>query len=95
MKNISSKKGQIINWLWAMMVIFAIIIGWWLLLKPWQAIDNAVSPLVTIDAGTNNGQDVISTIRKYWYSFPLVLIGSTLIWAFFSSLRQDPNYPQQ
>jgi len=92
---VHTKKAQqaLINWFIALVLIFAIALGYFAVTKPFQYIDHQLSPQINITTDTQDGQEVVNKIRRYWVVWPIILIGSIILWAFFSSIKQDPNYP--
>ena len=88
------KKASLTNWIWALVVIFIISIIYMVMHRPFVMVDDKLSPMINMT--TNSGQDaqeVVNKVRMYWRIWPVLLIVTILLWAFFTSLKQDPNYP--
>lgn len=90
----NNKKGAILQWIFAFAMIFAITIIWMIVSKPMEMIDNYASPRINITTNSGNtGSHVVNSVRNYWGFMPLIVIVFLILWAVFSSLKQDPNYP--
>jgi len=89
------RKAQLMNWFIALILILYISIAYFVMTKPFQYVDQHLSPMVNITTPTQDGQEVINKIRMYWVVWPILILAFIILWAFFSSLRQDPNFPYQ
>lgn len=82
----------------ALILILFVATAYFAFTKPFRFIDDQYSPKInfTKDAAkTEEAQEVINKVRLYWVVWPILIIAFLILWAFFSSLKQDPNYPYQ
>lgn len=96
-----TKKAQlesVFNWFVALILIFGIFIGYMAFTKPWQMVDHKLTPQIdSYEMGTENRdiRDLLPRARSTPSTAVVILIGSIILWAILSSLKQDPNYPIQ
>lgn len=92
-----SKKSQeaILNWFWVLIFIFFVGFGYLAMTQAFQAVDHSISPRINITTPTQDGQEVVNKIRRYWIVWPIVLIVVVIVLAFLITMKQDPNYPYQ
>ena len=93
-----SKKASLMPWFFALILIFFIAVAYFAFTKPFRFIDDQYSPKINFTknpAQTGDAQEVINKVRMYWVVWPILIITFIILWAFFSSLQQDPNYPYQ
>ena len=97
-----TKKASFMNWFWALILILFISTAYFAMTKPFQFVDNQLSPQINFTkentasaTNTNHAQEVINKVRMYWVVWPILIIAFLILWAFFSSLKQDPNFPYQ
>ena len=93
-----TKKASLMPWFFVLILIFFIAVAYFAFTKPFRFIDDQYSPKINFTKSvtmTDNAQEVINKVRLYWIVWPIIIIAFLIIWAFFSSLRQDPNYPYQ
>jgi len=83
------------NWFIALFLIFAVAVLYFSMTKAFIQVDDVASPLINLTTDNNDAQQVLSKVRMYWIAWPLIIIASIILWAFFTSLKQDPNYPYQ
>lgn len=88
------KKASLMNWFIALLLIMFISTAYYAFTKPFQFIDHYATPRVnlTTDDG-HSAQTTLAKIRNYWMIWPVLIAAFLIIWAFLSSLKQDPNYP--
>lgn len=94
------KKGQLeamFTWMIALIVIAAIFMFFMVWMKPWQAIDHAISPKIDPNycSGGKCATDIPPIARRNQGLVPVIMIFGVLTMAVLASLRKDPNYPQQ
>ena len=95
------KKAQLgdfaINWLIAMILVFGMISFTMLWYKPWQTIDNSLSPKIDASycAGGKCATDIPAQARRNQVVIPVILIGGVILMAFLASLKRDPNVPYE
>lgn len=92
------KKASLMPWFFALLLIFFIAVAYFAFTKPFQFIDDQYSSEINFTKSptrTNDAQEVINKVRMYWVVWPVIIIAFIILWAFFSSLKQDPNYPYQ
>jgi len=98
-----TKKGQympespnpLFNWFIAMILIFTVLVIYFVMTRPFQIVDDTLSPRINLTTDNNDAKTVLSKIRIYWTVWPVIIIASIIFWAFLTSLKQDPNYPYQ
>lgn len=85
--------------LWAvfivMILIFTVVVIYLTMTRPFQTVDDKLSPMINLTTDNNDAQAVIHKIRLYWVVWPVIIIVSIIIWALVMMVRQDPNYPYQ
>lgn len=79
----------------AMILIFTIIVIYLTMTRPFQVVDDKLSPMINLTTDNNDTQQVINKIRLYWVVWPVIIITSIVYWAFVMVVRQDPNHPLQ
>ena len=94
------KKAQLenlFNWFIAMILVFGMLTFSMFWYKPWQAIDNSISPKIDASycSGGRCATDIPPQARRNQAIIPIIMIGGVVLIAFFSSLKKDPNYPYQ
>lgn len=94
------KKAQLevgLNWLIAMIVIFAILIFSMIWYKPWQMLDSKISPQIDSSycAGGKCATDIPPQQRRNQEVIPLIFIGGVILIAFLASIKRDPNRPYE
>lgn len=94
------KKAQLevgLNWIIAMIVVFTLILFSMLWFRPWQMIDNAITPHIdsSYSAGGKSALDIPVQARRNQALIPVILIGGTILIAFFASIKRDPNVPYE
>ena|SRR3990167_6428804 len=101
---IRSKKGQYApqqsyHPVWAifmaMILIFTVLVIYFTMTKPFQVVDDTLSPRINLTTDNNDAQEVLNKIRRYWVVWPIIIITGLLFWALVMVVRQDPNYPMQ
>lgn len=104
MRYIINKRGQYAlqqsyHPLWAvfiaMILIFTALVIYFTMTRPFQAVDDKLSPKINLTTSNNDAQEIVHKIRLYWVIWPVVIIVSIIIWALLMVTRQDPNYPYQ
>lgn len=90
-----NKKSQLKNWFVALMLIMFVSIAYYAVTPAFRYIDDQYGTQINLTTSTHDAQNVVSTIRMYWRVWPVIVLASLILWAFFSSLKQDPNYPVQ
>lgn len=93
-----NKRGQLellMNWFMAMVLIFGFVIFFMVWVKPWQEIDNKITPQIDDSAysGDTVPSDLLPQIRRNQAIGPILMIVGVLGIAIMSSLRRDPNRP--
>ena len=100
-KKRQAKKGQLeamFTWIVALIVIFVIYLFVMIWIKPWQAVDNALTPKIDASYSGTNGKcadDIPPIARRNQMLVPLIMMIGVLVMAILASLRKDPNYPNQ
>jgi len=95
------KKGQLAefayNWIIGLIVLFILIIFTMIWFKPWQAIDNEISPKIdsSYQAGGKYAEDLPGQFRKNQRVIPFIFIGGVIVILVLLSIKQDPNYPYE
>ena len=79
----------------AMIFIFTVIVIYLVMTRPFQIVDDKLSPKINLTTDNNDAQQVLSKIRMYWVVWPVIIITSLILWALFMAIRQDPNHPYQ
>ena len=96
-----NKKAQLAefayNWIVGLIVLFAIITFSMLWFKPFQSIDNAITPMINTSYQANGKyvEDLPNQFRRNQIVLPTIFIGGVIIILVLISLKQDPNYPYQ
>ena len=82
-------------WMWflALIMLFTVLTLYFTMTKPFVAVDNELSPRINLTTANNDAQEIINKIRLYWLVWPIMIATAIILWAFFSSLKQDPNHP--
>ena len=83
------------NWFTAMILIFMCLVIYYVMTRPFQIVDDTLSPRINLTTDNNDAREVLSKIRMYWVVWPVIIITSIIFWAFLTSLKQDPNHPYQ
>lgn len=104
MKLIIDKKGQLVpqqttHPLWvvfiAMILIFTVLVIYFTMTRPFEVVDDKLSPKINLTTDNNNAQQIVNKVRLYWVVWPLIIIVSIIFWALIMVVRQDPNHPYQ
>ena len=77
----------------AMILIFTVVVIYLVMTRPFQIVDDKLSPKINLTTDNNDAQEVLNKIRLYWVVWPVIIITSIIFWAVLMSLKQDPNYP--
>lgn len=90
------KKANLMGWFIVLVLIFFIAVAYMAFTQPFRYIDDNYGRKINFTKSaddTEHGTQVINKIRMYWRVWPIIIIAFLIVWAFFNSLRQDPNYP--
>jgi len=91
----NKKAWGLMNWFVALMLIMFVSVAYFAITKPFQYVDHYATPRINLTTATGQDADeVVNKVRMYWRVWPIIIIASLILWAFFTSLKQDPNYPQ-
>lgn len=96
-----NKKSQLAefayNWIVGLIILFIIIIFSMIWYKPWQTIDEKISPMIDTSyaAGGKNVSNLPPQFRKNQQLIPVIFIGGVIVILVLISLKQDPNRPYQ
>ena len=85
--------GGIWTWFIAFILLFTVLVLYFTITKPFIAVDDELSPRINLTTANNDAQEVVNKIRLYWAVWPIMILASIILWAFFNSIKQDPNHP--
>lgn len=88
-----NKRGQLISFLFALIITFAVVIFWLAGTRVLQPVDELVTPMIE-DLNTSVGTqsvEMIVNIRKYNAVWPILIIASVWILALINMVTRDPN----
>jgi hypothetical protein len=86
-------KGQLLNWVFALVMTFAVVVMWLVAVKVFVPVQSVSEPLInaTNSSVGSRGLVTIGRVVKFNIVWPVLVIVGIWLWALLSSLRRDPN----
>lgn len=87
-----SKRGQqvLMVWFFALLFLFMISLVYLIMTKPFILVRDKFEANFT----GSEFESTFDKINTYWKLWPVILIGSIIIWAVMSTLQNNPNIPR-